>query len=166
MLFQHHKHPTELKIVHLNANQQKRREQLLEVMNDKHGLKQLKKQLAKKAKQALKNNLKGKEETKKVFVLDFKGDVKATAVHRFREEISTIISVANKGDKVVVRLESGGGMVHAYGLASSQLIRLKEAELELIVCVDKISASGGYMMACVADKILSAPFAVIGYRVW
>ncbi len=163
MLNQPDKIPTELKVTHLNKKQHKRREQLLEVMNDKHGLKQLRKRLAKKAKQTLKDNLKGKDkDKKKVFVIDFYGDVKAHAVLQFREEISSLISVAKKGDEVVIRLESGGGMVHAYGLAAAQIIRLKEAGLTVTVCVDKIAASGGYMMACVADKVLSAPFAVIG----
>ncbi len=132
-------------------------------MNDKHGLKQLRKRLAKKAKQALKDNLKGKDkEQKRVFVIDFHGDVKAQAVTQFREEISSLVSVAKSGDEVVVRLESAGGMVHAYGLAAAQIIRLKEAGLTVTVCVDKVAASGGYMMACVADKIISAPFAVVG----
>ncbi len=162
-MLHHTKSPTELKVTHLNKKQQKRREQFLHVMNDKQGLKELKKRLAKKAKQALKDNLKGKDKDKKrVFVIDFYGDVKAHAVVQFREEISSILSIANKGDEVVIRLESGGGMVHAYGLASSQIVRLKEAGLTVTICVDKISASGGYMMACVADKIISAPFAVIG----
>ena len=62
----------------------------------------------------------------------------------------------------MVRLESGGGLVHGYGLAAAQLVRLKDAGLTLTVCVDKVAASGGYMMACVADKVVAAPFAVIG----
>lgn len=97
-----------------------------------------------------------------MFVLDFDGDIKATAVKHLREEISTLISAANKGDEVVVRLESGGGLVHGYGLAAAQLVRLKEAGLKLTVCVDKVAASGGYMMACVADNVVAAPFAIIG----
>ncbi len=150
---------TELKVIHLNKKQNQRREQLLHALHDKKSLKGLKKSLAKKAKEKLKHKDK---EDKRVFVIDFDGDVKAHEVAQFREEISSIISVAHKGDEVVIRLESGGGMVHAYGLAAAQIIRLKDADLTVTVCVDKISASGGYMMACVADKILSAPFAVIG----
>jgi serine protease SohB len=124
--------------------------------------------MAKKAKQALKvkskskKKDKNKEASQQVFVLDFDGDIKASAVKHLREEISTLISTANKGDEVIIRLESGGGMVHSYGLAAAQLVRLKDAGLKLTVCVDKIAASGGYMMACVADKIIAAPFAVIG----
>ena len=79
-----------------------------------------------------------------------------------REEISAIISVANQGDEVVLRLESGGGQVHAYGLAAAQLVRIKEAGLQLTICVDKIAASGGYMMACTADKLIASDFSVIG----
>jgi serine protease SohB len=102
------------------------------------------------------------DEKGRIFVLDFDGDVEASAVENLREEISAIVSAANEGDKVLLRLESPGGMVHAYGLAASQLTRIKDAELELIIAVDQVAASGGYMMACVADKVLAAPFAVIG----
>ncbi|WP_330221494.1 protease SohB [Marinomonas phaeophyticola] len=101
-------------------------------------------------------------ERSRVFVLDFDGDIKASAVDSMREEITAVLSVATAKDEVVIRLESGGGMVHAYGLASSQLMRIKEANIPLTVCVDKVAASGGYMMACVADKIVAAPFAVLG----
>lgn len=98
----------------------------------------------------------------RVFVLNFDGDIKASAVENLREEISGVLSLASEKDEVVLRLESGGGMVHSYGLASSQLDRIKKKGIPLTVCVDKVAASGGYMMACVADKILAAPFAVMG----
>ena len=99
---------------------------------------------------------------KRVFVLDFDGDVKASAADFMREEITAILTMARKEDEVVVRLESGGGMVHSYGLASSQLKRIKDKGIPLTVCIDKVAASGGYMMACIADKIVSAPFAIVG----
>ena len=99
---------------------------------------------------------------KRVFVLDFHGDLRASAVDSFREEITTILAQASSNDEVVVRLESGGGMVAGYGLAASQLDRIKKKNIPLTVCIDKVAASGGYMMACVADQILAAPFAVIG----
>ncbi len=166
MLFHPPKNPVELKVMHLNKAQEQRREDLMEATQGKAALKQLKKSMAKKAKQALKSKSKSKNKNKneaqQVFVLDFDGDIKASAVKHLREEISTLISTANKGDEVIVRLESGGGMVHSYGLAAAQLVRLKDAGLKLTVCVDKIAASGGYMMACVADTIIAAPFAVIG----
>lgn len=98
----------------------------------------------------------------RTFVLDFDGDVKASPVESMREEISALLTIAEKGDEVVLRLESGGGMVHSYGLAASQLDRIRQAELGLTICVDKVAASGGYMMACVGDKILAAPFALLG----
>ncbi|MCH7882289.1 MAG: protease SohB [Proteobacteria bacterium] len=98
----------------------------------------------------------------RVFVLDFKGDMKASAVSSLRREITAVLSLAEKSDEVLVRLESGGGMVHAYGLGSSQLQRVKDRGITLTICVDKIAASGGYMMACVASKLLAAPFAIIG----
>jgi len=88
---------------------------------------------------------------KRVFVLDFDGDIKASAADLMREEITAVLTMARKEDEVVVRLESGGGMVHSYGLASSQLQRIKDKGIPLTVCIDKVAASGGYMMACIAD---------------
>ncbi|GAB1259617.1 protease SohB [Aurantivibrio plasticivorans] len=99
---------------------------------------------------------------KRVYVVNFDGDVKASATDNLREEITAILSLAREKDEVVMRLESGGGMVHSYGLAASQLQRITEKSIPLTVCVDKVAASGGYMMACVADKIIAAPFAIVG----
>ena len=99
---------------------------------------------------------------KRVFVVKFNGNVSASAVTNLREEITAILTQAKSEDEVVVKLESSGGMVHSYGLASSQLDRLRKKGIPITVCVDKVAASGGYMMACVGDKILAAPFAVIG----
>ena len=98
----------------------------------------------------------------RVFALNFDGDIQASAVDSLREEISAVLQVARKDDEVLLRLESEGGMVHAYGLAASQLQRLRDRGLKLIASVDKVAASGGYMMACVADRIIAAPFAVVG----
>lgn len=99
---------------------------------------------------------------KRVFVLDFDGDIKASDTDQLRELITVVLSVATPKDEVVVRLESSGGMVHSYGLASSQLSRIVSKDIPLTICVDKVAASGGYMMACVANKIIAAPFAIIG----
>lgn len=99
----------------------------------------------------------------KIFVLDFKGDIQASAVENIREEITLILATAKAGrDRVVVRLESPGGMVHGYGLAAAQLVRLRDAGFHLTICVDKVAASGGYMMACIANEIIAAPFAIVG----
>jgi serine protease SohB len=98
----------------------------------------------------------------RVFVLDFHGDLQATPVASLREEISALLQVARAGDETVLRLESEGGVVHGYGLAASQLRRVRDAGVKLTVAVDKVAASGGYLMACVADRILAAPFAVLG----
>lgn len=99
---------------------------------------------------------------KRLFILDFNGDIKASAVRSLREEITAVLSVATPADEVVVCLESGGGLVNAYGLAASQLQRVKQNSIPLTVIIDKIAASGGYLMACVADHLFAAPFAVIG----
>ncbi|MDN3639696.1 protease SohB [Simiduia curdlanivorans] len=98
----------------------------------------------------------------RVFVINFDGDVRASATAALREEITAVLTIARPVDEVVVRLESGGGMVHSYGLAASQLQRITNASIPLTVCVDMVAASGGYMMACVANKILAAPFAILG----
>jgi len=98
----------------------------------------------------------------KVYVLDFVGDVMATATDSLREEVTAILSMAEPTDEVVLRLESPGGAVSHYGLAAAQLGRLKPKGLKLTVCIDRVAASGGYMMACVADAIVAAPFAIVG----
>ena len=102
------------------------------------------------------------EQKSRLFVLDFNGDVHAHAVSALRREITAVLSIAKPEDEVLLKLESPGGVVHGYGLAASQLQRLRERNIPLTVAVDKVAASGGYMMACVANKIVSAPFAIIG----
>lgn len=99
---------------------------------------------------------------KRLFVVHFDGDIKASALSNLREEITAILQVAEREDEVVVCLESPGGMVANYGLAASQLARVRSAGVKLTIVVDKVAASGGYMMACVADRILAAPFAMLG----
>ena len=97
-----------------------------------------------------------------MFVLEFDGDIKASAADSLRHEISAILTQASESDEVLVKLESGGGMVHSYGLAASQLQRIRDKGIPLTIAVDKVAASGGYMMACVGNKILAAPFSIIG----
>ena len=134
----------------------------------KHQEKQQKKEAKAKAKAEKKRLKEGGEKSEaqekaRLFVLEFDGDVHASAVTALRKEIDAIISLAKpERDEVLLKLESPGGVVHGYGLAASQLQRLKDRNIPLTVAVDKVAASGGYMMACVANKIISAPFAVIG----
>ncbi len=99
---------------------------------------------------------------KKLFVIDFTGSMDAHEVDALREEVTAVLAVAQPEDAVLLRLESGGGVVHGYGLGASQLERLRQQHIPLTVAVDKVAASGGYMMACIADKIIAAPFAIIG----
>ncbi len=99
---------------------------------------------------------------KKVFVLTFDGDINASQTENLREEITALLQTATPQDEVVARVESPGGVVHGYGLAASQLLRIRERGIPLTVCVDKVAASGGYLMACVANRILAAPFAIVG----
>ncbi|WP_294035516.1 protease SohB [uncultured Moraxella sp.] len=163
MLFQSKK-PVELQIIHLNKAQeqsQKHFEDIIKQKDDKAcGFAKLKKLLKNKAKPA--DDTPSAKDDKTIYVIDFDGDIKASAVAHLREEISNIISIAKAGDEVVLRLESGGGQVSSYGLAAAQLVRIKEAGLTLTVCVDKIAASGGYMMACTANKIIASDFGVLG----
>lgn len=116
----------------------------------------------KKQKKISKQQKKPPKEQSRIFVLNFLGDIKASAVKSLREEVTAILNVAKPRDKVLVKIESGGGVVHGYGLGASQLQRIKDAGIELITSVDKIAASGGYMMAATADKIIAAPFAILG----
>ncbi len=110
-----------------------------------------------------KKNLEHLEKTaSRLFVLNFNGDIAAHQVEALREEITAVIGVAQPKDEVLVQIESPGGMVHGYGLAAAQILRLKDAGLHVTAAVDKVAASGGYMMACTADKIIAAPFAIVG----
>lgn len=122
-----------------------------------------KKKLAKlEAKQGLGPDDSEDRQKPRVFVLDFDGDIRATDVSSLREEITAVLTVATERDQVLVRLESPGGLVYSYGLAASQLQRIRDARIPLTVAVDKMAASGGYMMACVGTQIIAAPFAMIG----
>jgi serine protease SohB len=98
----------------------------------------------------------------RLYVLDFKGDLRATAAGSLREEVTAVLRIAKPGEQVLVRLENSGGTVHEHGFAASQLVRLKQHGLKLVVAVDKVAASGGYLMACVADRLVAAPFAIVG----
>ena len=150
-----------LSITHLNKKIQDLKNSLLENVMDK---KVLKKQLKEQEKQAKKETKKQSTDTvkPKLFVLEFDGDIQATEVATMRDEITAVLSVAEPQDEVLLKLENGGGAVHGHGLAASQLKRIKDAKLNLTVSVDMVAASGGYMMACVADKIIAAPFAILG----
>ncbi len=98
----------------------------------------------------------------RTFVLHFDGDIQASKVDHLRTEVTAVLTLAEQTDEVVICLESPGGAVHGYGLAASQLDRIRQAGVPLVAAVDKVAASGGYLMAAVADRILAAPFAVIG----
>ena len=104
----------------------------------------------------------GEGPRRRVFVLDFKGDLRATGVDALREEVTLVLAVGSERDEVVVRLENSGGSAHGHGLGASQLARIRTRGIPLTVAVDRVAASGGYMMACVANRILAAPFAVVG----
>jgi len=124
--------------------------------------KQQAKEAKKRAKQGEPLEEQSAADKKHLFVLDFDGDIKASPVDTMREEITALLTLASGNDEVLVRLESGGGAVHSYGLAASQLQRIKDHNIPLTVSVDRVAASGGYLMACVADKIIAAPFSIIG----
>nr|VFJ55849.1 MAG: inner membrane peptidase. Serine peptidase. MEROPS family S49 [Candidatus Kentron sp. DK]VFJ65832.1 MAG: inner membrane peptidase. Serine peptidase. MEROPS family S49 [Candidatus Kentron sp. DK] len=128
----------------------------------KKALKQWEKSEKQKKKEKAKQAGAKDDVRKRVFVLNFDGDIKASECAALREEITAILGFAKPEDEVVVRLESGGGLVHEHGFAASQLTRIRQREIPLTVIVDKVAASGGYMMACVANHIIAAPFAIIG----
>ncbi|MEZ9232014.1 protease SohB [Vibrio amylolyticus] len=163
----------ELEITNLTEQHKERVEQLEHHLHDeafikardkaeKKSEKEKNKSREKDIKKAVKEGELDSKREPHLFVLDFNGSIDAKEVASLREEVTAILAVAREGDEVLLRLESGGGMVHGYGLASSQLDRIKAAGLPLSISVDKVAASGGYMMACIADKIISAPFAIVG----
>lgn len=119
-----------------------------------------KKQKSEKA--IAKKNKKKKTRKPKAYILDFIGDIKASAVPSLREEVTAILDIAKRNDQIVLRLDNHGGVVHEHGLAASQLARIRQKKIHLTVVVDKVAASGGYLMASVANKIYAAPFAIIG----
>jgi serine protease SohB len=155
-----------LHVAQLNKELDGLKDALQRVILDKAAFKKLvkaqKKQEKEDAKQNSKTGAGAVERRRRVYVLSFDGDMEASALESLREEITAVMTMAETQDEVMLRLESPGGMVHAYGLAASQLLRLKQKEIPLTVCVDKVAASGGYMMACVADRLLAAPFAILG----
>jgi serine protease SohB len=124
--------------------------------------KEIKAEKQKRKKEKKKADEASSERKKRIFVINFHGDIKATAVASLREEITAILPLATAEDEVLVRLENAGGLVHEHGLAASQLQRIRGHGIPLTIAVDKVAASGGYMMACVANRIIAAPFAVLG----
>ncbi len=146
-----------LQVRHLNADYDRAAMAIKSVMLPRKAFKAERKQLKSRIKS------RGKEDSRsKVFVMDFQGDIRASGVAGLREEITALLTIAGPGDEAVLRLESPGGQVPAYGLAAAQLLRIKDRDIRLTVAVDKMAASGGYMMACVADRITAAPFAILG----
>lgn len=159
----------ELRVTNLSEQYKEMQEEVAVAFLDPHEQKLWHKDHKKKQKQeakAAKARAKRGERTPsgkaKLYVLDFKGSMGAHEVNSLREEVTAVLAVAKPQDEVLMRLESPGGVVHGYGLAASQLQRLREHNIPLTVAVDKVAASGGYMMACVANKIVAAPFAIVG----
>ena len=143
-------------------NLNKKHEALAESLQNAVWNKDTRKKAAKVKKKKDKAEAKQDTSRPRSFVIDFKGDLKASAVPSLREEVGAILAVATKDDDVIVRLENHGGVVHEHGLAASQLARIRDRNIPLTICVDKVAASGGYLMACVATKISAAPFAILG----
>lgn len=164
-----HEGEGELKIRKLNEKYEKLRETIQSRLMSDHQRKVFQKarkksqKAEKKAAKAAKNTDEQDDSRGRVYVLDFDGDIKASDTDPLRRAITAVLSIADpEKDEVVIRLESGGGLVHSYGLAAAQLDRIRSKGLRLTACVDKVAASGGYMMACVADRIVASPFAILG----
>ncbi len=151
-----------LEVQHLNRRFEESANVLKRVMHGKQRFRKEAKERRKEKKREERARAKGEPMRPRLFVLDFKGDIRATATASLREEVSAVLAAAADGDEVLVRLENSGGTVHEHGLAASQLLRIKQRGLKLTVAVDKVAASGGYLMAAVADRIVAAPFAIIG----
>lgn len=143
------------KLINLNKKLSKVKEHFEDQTIDKKVLK-------KKRKESKKEEKSEKADKPICYVMDFHGDIKASQVEQFKHDVTALISLEQDIDEVIVRLESGGGMVHQYGYAAAQIERLRAKGIRVTVCVDRVAASGGYMMACVADQVVAAPFAVLG----
>ncbi|PUW56278.1 protease SohB [Cronobacter sakazakii] len=159
----------ELRVTRLGEEYKEMKEEVAAALLDPHqhklwhkNQKKKNKQEAKAAKARAKRGDAAPAGKPTLYVLDFKGSIDAHEVSALREEVTAVRAVENPADEVLVRLESPGGVVHGYGLAASQLQRLRERQIPLTIAVDKVAASGGYMMACVANNIVAAPFAIIG----
>lgn len=152
------KQKPQIEVENLNEKFEDIKGSLKSVMLNKKQMKAYEK--AEKAK--LKEKDKSEKADPTAFLLTFEGDLTASQTSELRDEVSAVLQVAQPGDEVIVTIESPGGTVNGYGLAAAELIRIRNAGLKLTACVDKIAASGGYMMACTANQILSAPFAVTG----
>lgn len=151
----------ELRVTNLNEKYKSLKDHILQSIMDKKEFKQHIKSLARETKKKQKSGA-ANNPRPKLYVLEFEGDIRASEVATMREEITALLSVAEPQDEVLLKMDNSGGMVHEHGLAASQLRRIKDAKLMLTVSVDKVAASGGYLMACVADKIVAAPFAIVG----
>ena len=151
-----------LVVEHLNRRYEDSADELKVIIEGKARFKKEAKARSKQRKREEKARAKEESPKPRLFVLDFKGDLRASAAASLREEVSAIVRVARPQDRVLVRLENSGGTVHEHGFAASQLTRLKSHGLTLLVAVDKVAASGGYLMACVAHKLIAAPFAIVG----
>jgi serine protease SohB len=152
----------EIKVRSLDERYDDMRDAMDAALLDKKGRKALAKSRKREAKAAAKARQAG-EPGKRIFVLAFKGDLRASAVNRLGGEIDAVLTVARpETDEVVLRLESPGGTVTGYGLAAAQIMRLRERKITVTASVDQVAASGGYMMACAADRIIAAPFAILG----
>jgi serine protease SohB len=151
-----------LTVEHLNRRFEDSADELKRVIEGKSRFKKEAKARRKERKREARDRAKQGDGRPRLFVLDFKGDLRATAAASLREEVSAVLRIARDEDQVLVRLENAGGTVHEHGFAASQLLRLKGRGLRLLVAVDKVAASGGYLMACVADHLMAAPFAIVG----
>jgi serine protease SohB len=154
-------HGSGLHVEHLNRRFEDAADAVNVAMAGKRGKKEAKAR-SKERKREEKARAKEGAPRPRLFVLDFKGDLRASAAASLREEVTAVLAVASDRDQVLLRLENPGGTVHEHGFAASQLMRIKQRKLRLLIAVDKVAASGGYLMACVADHVLAAPFAIIG----
>ena len=155
-------HSEGLTVEHLNRRYEDAADAVKRSMAGKGGFKKQAKARQKERKRAAKERAKEDTARPRLFVLDFKGDLRASASASLREEVSAILNVAADQDQVLLRLENPGGAVHEHGFAASQLLRIKRRGLKLLIAIDKVAASGGYLMACVGDHLIAAPFAVVG----
>lgn len=102
------------------------------------------------------------DKKKLVAVINFKGDVRAKEHNSLSCLIDEIEVNKAKIEEVVVCVNSPGGFVSQYGHVYSEMERIRNLEIPLTVCIDVVAASGGYLMSLPANKIIAAPFSMVG----
>lgn len=95
-------------------------------------------------------------------VLRFEGDTMATGRQDFARMVDEVLHNKERIQRVIVVVNSPGGGVSVYGQMFAGMERMRNAGVDVTACVDTYAASGGYLMSVPAQRIIAAPFAMVG----